>query len=536
MNRQMVMQEPNSAPLRPYIDDPQSPNHRIERRMLLLGVVTFCLLYGFVFAFFAPYLLPVLATPVFALAAAAMWALPDVNRAPTRALEGLFFAFFAALILWPNYLAIAVPGLPWITLIRLAGFPLAGVLLICVSTSAAFRARLGAALSATPYIWRSLVAFVAIQALSIMFSDMKSESVQKFILAQVYWTSIFFISCYVFLQPKRVEQWSLLLWIMAIPIGLIGIAEHFVGHVLWATHIPSFLRIADENVDRILHGQIRAYTGVYRIQSTFSTSLGLAEYIALTIPFVIHFAFLPNKLLVRALAIGSIPFLFVVILFTGARLGVVGFGLSFIAYVLIWAILKRRREPRAILASAILYSYPVLFGATVATTLFIGRIRRLVWGGGEHQLSNDARTDQLRMGMPMVISQPWGHGIGRGAETLGYSIPGGLLTIDTYYLMVALEYGIIGFVVYFGMILVSIYYASMSVLIAPPEEREFTFLIPAAVSLFNFLVIKSIFSQQDNHPLAFMMMGMVAALVFRIRTGSRSLKPSRGHPPSPRVG
>jgi hypothetical protein len=528
----MVMQEPSAAPLRPYLDDPQSPNHRTARRILLFGVVIFCLFYGLVFAFFAPYLLPLIATPVVVLAAATMWALPDVNRAPTRALEGLFLAFFAALILWPNYLAIAVPGLPWITLLRLSGFPLAGVLLICVSTSTDFRARLGAALSATPHIWRCLVAFVAIQTLSIMFSDVKSESVQKFVLAQIYWTSIFFASCYVFLRPKRVEQWALLLWFMSIPIGLMGIAEHFAGHVLWATHIPSFLKIADENVDRILHGQMRAYTGVYRVQSTFSTSLGLAEYLALTIPFVIHFALLPNRLPIRALAVGSIPFLFVVIWFTGARLGMVGFGLSLIGYVLIWAILKRRREPRAIFASAILYSYPIIFGAAIAATLFIGRIRRVVWGGGEHQASTDARTDQFKMGIPMVLSHPWGYGIGRSAETLGYFTPGGLLTIDTYYLLVALEYGVIGFIVYFGMILVSIYYASRSALVAPPEEREFTFLIPAAVSLFNFLVIKSIFSQQDNHPLAFMLMGMIAALVFRIRTGNRSPEPSRVHPPS----
>jgi hypothetical protein len=33
----------------------------------------------------------------------------------------------------------------------------------------------------------------------------------------------------------------------------------------------------------------------------------------------------------------------------------------------------------------------------------------------------------------------------------------------------------------------------------------------------NFFVIKSVFSQQDNHPLVFMMLGMVVALVWRIQ-------------------
>ena len=40
-------------------------------------------------------------------------------------------------------------------------------------------------------------------------------------------------------------------------------------------------------------------------------------------------------------------------------------------------------------------------------------------------------------------------------------------------------------------------------------------LIPLSAALSAFLMIKSVFSQQDSHSLVYMMLGMIAALVYR---------------------
>ena len=116
----------------------------------------------------------------------------------------------------------------------------------------------------------------------------------------------------------------------------------------------------------------------------------------------------------------------------------------------------------------------------------------------------------------MVFKAPQGHGIGMSAETLGYRMESGQLSIDTYYLAVALEYGIIGFLVYYGFFILGTYYASRTTILKKYEQAEFRFLIPIAIALVNFLVIKSIFSQQDNHPLAFMFVGMLVGLLYRM--------------------
>ena len=96
----------------------------------------------------------------------------------------------------------------------------------------------------------------------------------------------------------------------------------------------------------------------------------------------------------------------------------------------------------------------------------------------------------------------------------------GQLTIDSYYLSMLVDYGIVGFLVFYGMFAASIFYSAKASLAADLKSPDNLFLAPIAISLTNFFVIKSVFSQEDNHPLVFMMMGMAAALVVRARAAA----------------
>jgi hypothetical protein len=142
----------------------------------------------------------------------------------------------------------------------------------------------------------------------------------------------------------------------------------------------------------------------------------------------------------------------------------------------------------------------------------------MVWGGGETGPSTDARRVQYQMGWPKIWSHPWGHGIGSSGVVLGFVEPNGTISIDTYYLAVALEYGVIGFIFYYGTFLLAIG-TSAKYMLVPFErrDREAGFLLPACICLTNFVIIKSVFAQQDIHPLVFMVLGMTLALIHRIR-------------------
>lgn len=505
-----------SSILSPFTPDHDTPLYRRLRSWSFVVVAAFCLAYGAAFALIGPFMLLPVVAPLPVMALFAIWALPEARTAPVKTLAALMFAFVACLVLWPNYLALALPGLPWITMLRITGFPLVFILLVCVSISRDARARIAAALRATPLVWKGLVAFVVLQTLSIGLSSHVFSSLDRWVVAQTTWTAIFFASVHVFLKPQRVERMATLIWALAIIICAIGILEWRHSQVPWAEHIPSFLQIESDSVKRILAGSRRAVNGVYRVQSTFSTPLGLGEYLALSMPFVLQFALGAYKWPTKVAALVSAPLLLFVALISGSRLGLIGCLLSFLFYVIAWSVMEWRKERPNPLAPLLIVSYPMLFVGAIASTFLVGHLRHVVWGDGSQQFSDEGRREQWRMGIPKILSHPWGHGIGTGADVLGYVTPQGDVTIDSYFLLVLLEYGVIGFIIYYGMLLIAVFYAVRATLKAPTRVREYAFLVPLAIAVVNFFIVKAVFSEQDNHPLVFMMLGMIVALVFRV--------------------
>lgn len=411
-------------------------------------------------------------------------------------------------------------------MIRLVGFPLAFILLICISISSDFRRKIGEILGAVPLLLPAMAGFVATQFISLPFSNEPMTSINRIIVSQISWTAIFFTSAYVFLKPGRTERWAYILWAMGLVLGAIAIREHALGRLPWAGNIPAFLAVEDEAVQRMLAGTSRS--GIkYRSQAIYSTSLGLSEYMALLTPFLLHFALGPFRIIVKFTAIASTIFIFYIIILTDSRLGVVGFFIGALLTLFFWGAVRWRQQKGSLFGPAIVFAYPAIFTMVMAATIVFGRLRAMVWGGGQHQASNDARADQLQAGLPLVLKHPLGFGPGRGGEGLGYRNLAGTLTIDNYYLLIALDYGIMGFVFYYGVILLVIGHSSKNALNMRPTDRDQTFLVPIAIALTSFFIIKSIFSQTENHPIAFMMIGMAAALIFRMKQGNAQSSPLR---------
>lgn len=475
----------------------------------------FCFLYGGFFALTAPYLIVQMAMPLGILALLVIWALPDTRTAPTKPLEFLFFAYLVGLVLWPNYLGFSFPGLPWITVMRLTGFPAVFLLILCVSVSKEFRRQVGDALRATPLIWKMVVGFAAIILITVVMSKQAAATLNLVIAAEINWTAMFFIAVFVFLKPGRAARWAAMIWGMSLIIAGIGLWENRIHMVPWAGHIPSFLTIEDPIVVRILAGTQRAAVGVHRVQATWSTSLGLAEYLALTIPFVLHFAFGPYKFLIRVAAGLSAPLLLFIVNVTDSRLGMVGFLLGSLIYLMFWAILRWRQVKGSIFGPAITLAYPAIFVLALLSTFFVRRIRYAVWGSGAETASTQGRVSQYQDAFPLIFKNPIGYGMGQGGPVLNHRNPAGFLTIDTYYMSIALDNGVVGFICYYGALITAICYGVKFTIANDTKDRDLALLTPLTVALINFLVIKSVFSQQDNQPIYFMMMGMMVALVYR---------------------
>jgi hypothetical protein len=498
----------------------RSPS-RLLAGLFILALLVACVAYGVGFGLMAPARMMPFIGPVAFLGALLLWCLPQGEYAPTRLLEPLFIGFFAALILWPNYLALALANLPWMTFLRITGMPLAVVLLACISISARFRTQLMAMLRSDILIFRLLVGLAGLWTFSILLSADQGQSLNRHIGAMVNLIGVFFVSCYLFNRRGFAELWVRMLIFMMAIICAVGLWEFRLQALPWAGHIPSFLKIEDPIVQKILSGGLTR-TEIYRIKATSTTPLGLGELLGLAMPFAIHLALARFGFWTRIAAFIFLPLAAWVILLTDSRLGFVTGCASVLFYLLVWGVLRWRQNKGSLFAPALVLSYPVIFVSFMAATFLVGRLRNEFWGTGEQQYSTQSRLDQWAVGIPKIIANPFGYGIGEAGTTLGWTNLAGVLTIDSYWLTVLLEIGVVGFFVFYALILRGAFTAA-KVAVTHAGDREIDLLLPTSVALLNFVIGKMVLSQDANHPLIFMMLGAVIALAHRaqLRASSR---------------
>lgn len=453
--------------------------------------------------------------PLAAVAFLIIWLLPDTENSSHRVVEALLFAYLGGTMIWPDYLAIALPGLPWITMGRIFALPLAIIYLASLSQSSKYRAEITSIMHEIPVLWKSISVFIAISACSILFSSTPFESVNRFFYVMYGWVLIFFAASHVFKFPGRATLFCYLVWISAIMICAVTFFEVRKQAVPWAGHIPSFLKVEDEAVQRMLSPKVRVNTGAFRAQSKFASPLSMAEFMALCAPFVMHVAFYHRKLIIRIAAFATLPCIVWATIKTDARLGMVGLFIGSLLFVLAWAIKNVRNDSSSLLARIVLFGYPLGFAAILTASLTITRFKNAIWGSSAYNNSNQARIDQLNEGIPKIMSQPWGHGIGRGGAELGYSTSSGILTIDNYILTIAIELGVFGLIAFLLIFISTIFYSFHEM--KKSVSFEESLLIPATICLINFVIIKFVLSQMENNTLFFAILGLSAALIYRLR-------------------
>lgn len=501
--------------LQPYRRQPALLPHKIKKTLIVTIIAIMGMMYGFMTSIFPTSFYVFMATPIVFMSILVIWLLPEADTVFDRQVEWLFFAFFISLLVWPNYLAVDPPGLPWITMIRLWSVPMVLFFLISISMSPHFRGRIVESFKTSPWARRLMLLFVVTQLVTLPFSKALADSFNKLINVQIEWTAIFFIASFVFIIPGRAMRWAKLL--IAIVIFWCGMAvwEYQLGRVPWADHIPSFLAIQDERVQAILAGGQRAAIGEHRLQGPFSTPLNFAEFMGLSVAFFLYFITITRKFLVRAALVACLPVIFWVIRGTDSRLGVVAFLVSFLVYLLLWSLQRKLQRSRDLLSETVLLAYPAVLGVVFVLSLFWQRLNHMIWGGGQHAASNAGRKEQYADGIAEILKWPIGNGIGQGAETLGSRNAVGVLTIDSYYLVIGLEYGIIGFLAYYGLMLTGTIKAATAAV--KTNDSELGLLLPLSVSMTAFVVVKGVLAQDDIHAMIFMMLGMIMALLHRAK-------------------
>ena len=492
-----------------------------RRALIHLGVALLVALVGIVYGgliALAPVSLYLnLAAPIILSLLLAIWMLPEMGRAPTRLIERLFTLYLVGLFLWPNYFAIALPGLPWMTMSRIWGAPLVLLIIFSCSISVDFRREIAAPFRRNTLMLRALLGFVASQCVALFFSKHFGDSANRLVNYQIAWTGMFFAGAFVLGRPGRAAHFARLIAGMAVIETLVAFFEWRAGAVLWANHVPPFVALNDPTVQAILAGGARAATGVYRVQSIYTTSLNFAEFLGITTPLFLHYLLTTRHIGVRIGCAAYLPYSFFIILTTDSRIGLVGFFLSCLLYFAIWAVKRRLDAPRDLVAPLLLLAYPAAAAGFVGLALFWTRLNHMLFGGGAQAASNESRQIQLQTGIPKVLHWPLGYGPGMGAQTLGFADNAdGKLTIDNYWLSIALEYGLFGFGCFMILMLSGAFKAIQYGLQA--RDPELRLLLPFGALIIIFITGKSVLSQEDSHALIFAVLGGIAALVHRQST------------------
>jgi hypothetical protein len=499
--------------LAPY-HQPVAPLRRaIKKTAAISLIILIGMIYGLLIAIFPLFLYLYLAVPVGILILLVIWALPENENIPVRAINWLVFAILATVCLWPNYIAIAIPGMPWITFMRLWSIPMTLLFFISLSMSPRFRQEVGEWFITSPSILWMMLTFVVLNFITIPMASHPFGSFNGVLINQFELTMVFFVACYSFRKAGRTMLWAQTFCCFAIFLALFSVVEYINGQVPWANHIPSFFKIQSDLVEAILAGGSRSATGAYRVQSIFTTSLNFSEFLALSTPFILHFMMTAKRQLVRGALLLYLPFSFWVIYETDSRLGVIGFFASIFVYTLIWGVRRWRRDSHGLIAPAIVIAYPVIISAFFALTLIWRRLEVMVWGGGPQQASNEARRLQWTGAIRELKEWPLGNGLGESGTLVGYYDAAGRVSLDSYFITILMDFGIFGAFAFFGMFLVAIMKAAKAGLETNDEEIEL--LIPLGIMLMVFLIIKGVLSQEDNHTLMFMALGATVALYHR---------------------
>lgn len=286
--------------------------------------------------------------------------------------------------------------------------------------------------------------------------------------------------------------------------------------VTWVPYIPNWLWGDEELIVELLSVYARAGTDIYRVRGTTAVALYYAEYLAMIFPVGPLLLTQARGLFRKSAVVAALSLYAVAMFLTGARTAMAGLLVAVVAFIFLIAWRKRAENPNSIIATGTLIAYPALLVVVTTIVLTWRRAYVMILGGGQHQPSSDARAAQWNMGIEILKRNPFGHGFGRSAEVLGYTNLGGELTIDTYYLSVMLDYGVIALPIFVSMFALPVFFA-IRINSKIYNDPESVWLIPIGIGLLNLAIITSVMSSESNFPMAFIMLGFSVALIARTR-------------------
>jgi O-antigen ligase len=442
---------------------------------------------------------------------------PKGRAIPREWATGLILVAAALLPMWPVWLNLKLGPAPILTPPRLILYALSAFWMIDMIASPLRRGQFRLALKRSRWVTGFVFGFFALGLFSLPLAEGRSLAIPEFFRQSIIWLLPY---CATITYVRRRRDFEAIIKIMTLSATAVaGVALiEFATRTLFTTVMSPFI---SDNAEWLRLAQAQKIRdGVFRAQATHTHPLSLGEHLTMMAPFALAFAISATSRVKGLLWSLALVVLILGALATSSRTALIVAPLAMTISVIIYV----RRALRSLADSPLKPLAGLLTVVLiVASPVAVAGVAYLAAGkaGVSTANSSQSRLDQIEMALPKIAKRPvGGYGTGRSARVLGYW--GRTLTIDNYYLTLALDLGIPGplcLIGLFGAVMAT----AMSRARALPRRSGAIYvgLFGCALVL---LVTRSISSQTGNIALMLMIFAAYAgsSVAFSARKTSRA--------------
>lgn len=376
-----------------------------------------------------------------------VWQLPRLKNDPARALKWMLLTSLFLYCIWPRNVFIPIPALPVKHPQKMLYFLTLGFAFYAFIKSEAIRERLR-------QVWvqhrGSMSLFLTLMvwsALTTMVSDAPIHSAFVWLHEMLYVWAFLPVLLIVLREPEDfLHVVGVLLAAAVVNVG------YAVPEVIWHRNIfESVTTLSD--IDPAMARQLyaaKARGGAHRAQAAFDHPLLFAEFLAVLLPLAL--AGLAHAR-TRRWALLALPCIALGLLLSVSRVAAVASAVG--VFVLMVFVLLRNAVSATRSAWPLVGTLITLPVVLAALPLMFGGVDALLQGRDQTEYQSTLARQQMLTDGLSLLGDSWvmGYGPGMGALTLNFQSGDGVLTLDNYLLMLALDSGSVALLLYLAVIL-----------------------------------------------------------------------------------
>lgn len=501
--------------LPPYTRRVDDLRHRLLKASAVSATLALAIIMGFWIAIFATLVVPMFVGIIGLVFLIAMWMAVDEEPDLSRPAATLMVTYLALSVAWPSYLAVEIPGLPWLTPTRIALAMLSVLVLLQVSQSRIVRGQIVGAIAGMklPFIGYAvlLVMMFATVVLSSKPGEAMSFSVQQIIL----WTIPLLSGLWLFQDPGVVIRATRAMGIALMIVMLLTIGEYHNQLPLWIPYIPPFLKVDAPQMASFLTALVRL-DGSYRAKGNFGIHLYYSQLLLMFLPFAIHWLLDAKSPTRRFWALAFLILSLTAIWMNNTRTATTG-QLVVVAGMLGLFALRhhlRTQNKLDLMAPAFALGVPAAAGLLAMLIAISPRLQTMTIGGTQNAGSDAVRDGQWERAWSAVATNPFGYGSGESGPLTGRLANGGIWIVDSQWINFMVDYGLLGALGWAALLGVT---AGVGALIYLQRIDDSADLAgPTAVGIGSFMMSMYTISFVGNIPLLMTFIAIVCATQHRL--------------------